>query len=116
MGSPVGAGPPPVQAAWETVQPPPPTYPPPKRPRLGDNPSQVDTVAIVGAAEQGFDQASLQDFFSQLPGFIAFKANSRMGGGFVKFESPTLAAQAMATAYEQGIPADMAKSNMSSVN
>jgi len=86
-----------------------------KRPRMADNPYQVDTVASVGAAEQGIDEATLHSFFMSLPGFLAFKGNPRMGGGFAKFESASLASQAVASAQQQGIPADIAKSNMTAV-
>lgn len=96
---------------------PPPSYAPPaKRPRAAENPGQVDTVAVVGAAERGFDELSLQSFFMDQPGFLAFKANPRMGGGFAKFESPDLASQCAAKGKENGMPMDIAKSSMSSVN
>jgi len=99
-------------------QPPPPAYPPPaaKRPRTAENPGQVDTVACVGAAERGFDEAGLHAFFAEQPGFLVFRANPRMGGGFAKFESPDMAAQAIALAQEQGVPAEIAKSSMSQLN
>eukprot|EP00408_Alexandrium_pacificum_P031704 CAMPEP_0171283348 /NCGR_PEP_ID=MMETSP0790-20130122/67391_1 /TAXON_ID=2925 /ORGANISM="Alexandrium catenella, Strain OF101" /LENGTH=447 /DNA_ID=CAMNT_0011752639 /DNA_START=40 /DNA_END=1384 /DNA_ORIENTATION=+ len=107
-------------AGGAPAQPPPPSIPPPpghghgtKRPRMGENPNQVDTVASVGAAEQGIDEAGLQDFFSQIPGFVMFKANPRMGGGFAKFESPAHASEAVAIAQQQGVPCDIAKSSMS---
>lgn len=83
-----------------------------KRPRMQENPSQVDTVACVGALEAGFDEAALSEFFGNQPGFIQLKENKRMGGGFIKFESPDLANQACAAAQEAGIPADIAKSSM----
>lgn len=85
-----------------------------KRHRVTENPAQVDTVACVGAAERGFDEVSLQCFFRDQPGFLHFKANPRMGGGFAKFETPALAVQAIMKAQEHGIPADVAKSSMSS--
>jgi len=99
------------------VQPPPPVYqPPPKRPRHHEDPSQVDTVACVGASERGFDESALQSFFVEQKGFITFRPNPRMGGGFAKFESAPLAAEAASRAQERGIPAEMAKTSMSTVN
>lgn len=83
-----------------------------KRPRMTENPSQVDTVACVGASEAGFDADKLQEFFQLLPGFLAFKANPRMGGGFAKFESAEFASEAVAIAAETGVPAAIAKSSM----
>lgn len=110
-------GPPLVATAAVPGQPPPPAYPPPaKRPRTFENPGQVDTVAVVGAAERGLDELALQAFFLEQPGFLTFKANPRMGGGFAKFESPALAAQCAAKAQEQQIPMEIAKTSMSSVN
>merc|ERR1712137_665680 len=88
----------------------------PKRPRIFENPANVDTVAVVGAHEKGLDNEALQAFFSELNGFITFKSNPRMGGGFVKFTSPQLAGDAAVVAESEGIPAAMAKSSMSNMN
>jgi len=88
----------------------------PKRFRMPENPAEVDTVASVGAAEVGIDETTLQKVFMALPGFLAFKPNPRMGGGFAKFASADLAAQAIASVQEQGVPAAMAKSSMSVMN
>lgn len=108
-------------------QPPPPGYPPPtghgpgmwsqsqpstKRPRITEDPGQIDTVACVGAYEAGMDEHALEGFFASLPGFMTFKHNPRMGGGFAKFENPQTAAQAVVAAKENGVPASMAKSSM----
>jgi len=103
-----------LTVAPERQPPPPEHHVPLKRHRTTENPSQVDTVACVGAAERGFDEGSLQNFFVDQPGFLHFKANPRMGGGFAKFETPALAAQAIRRAQDHGIPADIAKSSMSS--
>merc|ERR1712137_1366548 len=86
-----------------------------KQPRIPENPANVDTVAVVGAVDAGFDERAIEAFFAQLPGFIAFKQNPTMGGGFAKFASAALAAQAVALAKEEAIPADMAKSSMGTV-
>merc|ERR550537_789411 len=86
-----------------------------KQPRIPENPANVDTVAVVGAVDAGFDDRAIEAFFAQLPGFVAFKQNPTMGGGFAKFASTTLAAQAVALAKEEAIPADMAKSSMGTV-
>lgn len=103
-------------------QPPPPVQPPQwgggwgggnKRQRTQEDPSQVDTVASIGAAEAGIDEQTLRSFFEGLPGFVAFKANPRMGGGFSKFSSVALAKGAIQAAKDSGIPADMARSSMS---
>merc|ERR1719230_628144 len=50
-----------------------------RRPRIPENPAHVDTVAIVGAFEMGHDETTLQAFFAELGGFVAFKGNPRMG-------------------------------------
>lgn len=124
---PVGGYPVAHQTAWggaavpHNHQPPPPTTPhpmgldsmPSKRPRIPEDPSQIDTVASVGALEAGFDEASLRAFFQSLPGYTDFKGNSRMGGGFAKFASSAYAQQAADMAKVEGIPAEMAKSSMS---
>jgi len=86
-----------------------------KRSRLSENPNSVDTVACVGAAEAGFDEFSVQAFFTALPGFVAFKPNPRMGGGFAKFASPHLASEAVAAAESDGMPAAIAKSSMTAL-
>ncbi|CAE8645933.1 unnamed protein product [Polarella glacialis] len=82
---------------------------PSKRLRYSEDPSNVDTVASVGAAEAGVDQDNLQAFYESQPGFVVFKANPRMGGGFAKFSSAHMAAQAVGAAEAEGIPAAMAK-------
>mmetsp|Transcript_105891 Transcript_105891/g.210482 ORF Transcript_105891/g.210482 Transcript_105891/m.210482 type:complete len:440 (-) Transcript_105891:92-1411(-) len=118
---------------YPETQPPPPAYPPvysgqngpafgtfpagapaAKRPRVQEDPSEVDTVASVGASEKGIDEESLRTFFSTLPGFVTFKPNPRMGGGFAKFESAACAFKAIELALEQSIPAEIAKSSMGS--
>lgn len=86
---------------------------PAKRPRIPEDPSQVDTVASVGAKEAGYDETRLREFFEQVPGYIAFKGNPRMGGGFAKFECAAAAADAIQVAREHGVPAEIAKSSMS---
>mmetsp|Transcript_71673 Transcript_71673/g.171172 ORF Transcript_71673/g.171172 Transcript_71673/m.171172 type:complete len:253 (+) Transcript_71673:53-811(+) len=87
---------------------------PAKRPRTALSPDSVDTVACVGAADAGVDQESLQNFFAVQPGFVAFKANPRMGGGFAKFETPERAREAIQAAQVEGIPAAVARTSMAS--
>jgi len=84
-----------------------------KRPRIPEDPNQVDTVASMGAENAGFDADSLHAFYQQLPGFVAFKPNPRMGGGFAKFASAEHAVAAVNVAQEQGVPAEIARSSMS---
>eukprot|EP00913_Durusdinium_trenchii_P030455 g28529.t1 len=68
------------------------TMMPAKRARtMPQSQDSVDTVASVGAADSGIDEEALNGFFSNLPGFLAFKYNQKMGGGFAKFQSPDLA-------------------------
>merc|ERR1712050_710883 len=43
--------------------------PPRKRQRVGQEPGQVDTVAVFGAIEKGYTESQLEDFFNQMPGF-----------------------------------------------
>lgn len=87
--------------------------PAPKRPRIPEDPNQVDTVASIGAADAGWDESSLRLLFESLEGFIAFKGNSRIGGGFAKFASHTFANVAVQSAKEQGVPCEIARSSMS---
>lgn len=100
--------------------PPPETLPPApngaKRPRMYEEPHAIDTVAIVGASDRGFSDAALESFFAQMPGFMAYKPNPRMGGGFAKFSSPAFAMEAVQAAVPEGLPAEIAKSSMSSVS
>eukprot|EP00931_Biecheleriopsis_adriatica_P115519 TRINITY_DN91304_c0_g1_i1.p1 TRINITY_DN91304_c0_g1~~TRINITY_DN91304_c0_g1_i1.p1 ORF type:complete len:278 (-),score=45.67 TRINITY_DN91304_c0_g1_i1:49-819(-) len=86
--------------------------PPQKRARTED-PGSIDTVAVVGAMERGIDEAALNQFFSQQPGFLVFKVNQKMGGGFAKFMAPDMAREAVGQAESQGIPASIARSSMS---
>mmetsp|Transcript_24679 Transcript_24679/g.37509 ORF Transcript_24679/g.37509 Transcript_24679/m.37509 type:complete len:334 (+) Transcript_24679:99-1100(+) len=98
----LAAAPPAAGDAWGT-----------KRPRIPEDPNQVDTIACVGARDAGFEESALHTYLSQLPGFMVFKPNPRMGGGFAKFSSAAAAVQAVQMAQEQGVPAAMAKSSMS---
>jgi len=84
-----------------------------KRKRIAEDPNSVDTVAVIGAVSQGYDEAGIADFFSSLQGFVAFKPMQRVGGGFVKFASQAFALEAIASAQGYGIPAELAKSSMS---
>eukprot|EP00930_Biecheleria_cincta_P035544 TRINITY_DN24445_c0_g1_i1.p1 TRINITY_DN24445_c0_g1~~TRINITY_DN24445_c0_g1_i1.p1 ORF type:complete len:296 (+),score=62.47 TRINITY_DN24445_c0_g1_i1:46-888(+) len=86
-----------------------------KRARHSEDPSSVDTVASVGAADAGIDEEHLHSFFAQLPGFVVFKGNPRMGGGFAKFQTPQMASEAIRAAEAEGIPAARARSSMSDV-
>lgn len=89
---------------------------PQKRQRIEEDPGSVDTVAIFGATDQGFTQHQLSAYFGELPGFICFKSNAKVGGGFVKFASPSLAEAAIQTAGLSGLAARMAKTSMSSTS
>lgn len=107
------------QHAYPAGQPPPPRGQPPpqpsaKRARTVENPSSVDTVACVGALEAGFEESMLVSFFSAMHGFMAFKPNPRMGGGFIKFDAPHNAAEAVGAAQAEGIPAAIARTSMAS--
>merc|ERR1719453_2396417 len=72
----------------------------------------VDTLAILGADKAGFAESDLEHLFSECYGFLAFKPNSKVGGGFVKFQTPALAAVALAQAVSQGLQAEFARSSM----
>lgn len=119
-----GAVPPPatMDEPAEWTQPPPPAYPPapawnggiapPKRARGGEPSGSVDTLVLLGQLEKGFTDTQLEDFFTTVPGFLAYKSNARVGGGFVKFASPQLAVEAIEIAASSGIEAQMARSSM----
>jgi len=86
--------------------------PPSKRPRGEEG--GIDTLAVLGATEKGYSETAIEDFFQTQPGFICFKASKKVGGGFVKFQSPELAWEALQVAVESGLEVQMAKSSMSS--
>lgn len=86
---------------------------PTKRVR-NDPPGTIDTLVLLGQVEKGFTERQLEDFFQQVPGFLAFKPNARVGGGFVKFHTPEMAAEAIEIAGSNGIEAQMARSSMGS--
>jgi len=83
-----------------------------KRSGGGDGPS-VDTLILQGVTEKGWTTDSLTDMFQKIPGYVLFKANPRVGGGFVKFTDPQSAMDAIAVAEDAGINAQMARSSMS---
>lgn len=83
--------------------------------KRAEHPAQVDTVAVVGAADAGLSDQALEVFFAQIPGFVAWKANPRLGGGFAKFSSAYVATQAAGLAKAEGIPAEIAKSSMTNI-
>lgn len=86
--------------------------PPPKRARETQAPGTVDTLVLHGVTEKGFTDQQIEEFFMQVPGFVAYRANARVGGGFVKFGSPQLAKEAIDIAASSGIEAQIARSNM----
>lgn len=121
MGASIGAQPPQPQYAAQGgyeqhAAPQASVLAPVKRPRIPENPGSVDTVAMVGALDKGFDEETLRAFMAGCPGFVAFKSNPRMGGGFAKFDSPQAASEAVAVAIAEGVPAAIAKSSMSSMS
>lgn len=106
MGAPSGGGgAPDPSSAWQGA---------PKRARLS-GPLGIDTLVHLRASDLGFDSDALHGAVFALQGFMAFKPNPRMGGGFSKFESPELAAEAMAALQAQGMPAEWAKSSMTAL-
>lgn len=86
-----------------------------KRPRIPERPDQVDTVAHLRADDRGMDAAAVEGHVSVLPGFLCFKANAFNSGGFSKWASPELAAQAAEALEARGVPAEIAKSSMASL-
>merc|ERR1712216_420565 len=72
----------------------------------------IDTLAVLGAVEKGYTEAQLEDYFTQLPGFVAFKASNKVGGGFVKFISPDAASDALAVVSTSGLEVQWARSSM----
>jgi len=84
-----------------------------KRQRLGETtPDQVDTLAVFGALERGYSEAQLEEYFGHFNGFVCFKSNRRVGGGFVKFQTPWQAQEALMAAEESGLEIKMAKASM----
>lgn len=84
-----------------------------KRPRSScEDPNQVDTVVSQGADTQGLDESSLRLVFESFEGFVAFRGNSKIGGGFAKFASPPLASNAAQMAKGMGIPCEIARNSM----
>jgi len=74
--------------------------------------SGVDTIILQGVLEKGHTFDTLQELFSQIKGFVAFKANPRVGGGFVKFIDALHASDAIEEAQHHGLEAQMARSSM----
>mmetsp|Transcript_61003 Transcript_61003/g.106250 ORF Transcript_61003/g.106250 Transcript_61003/m.106250 type:complete len:177 (+) Transcript_61003:160-690(+) len=81
-------------------------------PRGGGGGHGVDTLILQGVTEKGWTTDSLRDFFSDVRGYIAFKANPRVGGGFVKFASHDDAMDAIEVAAKKGIEAQLARNSM----
>merc|ERR1712226_1617637 len=46
-------------------------------------PGRSDTVACIGAVSRGFTEESVKSLFTEIPGCVAYKANTRLGGGFI---------------------------------
>merc|ERR1740130_1533004 len=83
-----------------------------KRPRVEESAHQIDTLAIFGATEKGFTEGQLEEYFKQIDGYITFKSNSRVGGGFVKFASHLHATAALEVCKQTGLEAQMSRSSM----
>eukprot|EP00929_Paragymnodinium_shiwhaense_P123661 TRINITY_DN9778_c0_g1_i2.p1 TRINITY_DN9778_c0_g1~~TRINITY_DN9778_c0_g1_i2.p1 ORF type:complete len:365 (+),score=111.13 TRINITY_DN9778_c0_g1_i2:93-1187(+) len=88
--------------------------PPPAKRARPDLGSGVDTIVVQGIADKGYNVRDVEDFFRQVPGFLAWKNNQKIGGGFIKFESPDMAQNAISAAAEAGFEAKLARSSMNS--
>eukprot|EP00929_Paragymnodinium_shiwhaense_P006999 TRINITY_DN110956_c0_g1_i1.p1 TRINITY_DN110956_c0_g1~~TRINITY_DN110956_c0_g1_i1.p1 ORF type:complete len:534 (+),score=157.47 TRINITY_DN110956_c0_g1_i1:144-1745(+) len=75
-----------------------------------EDPDKVDTIAVFG--EGRFSTADLESFFSDLPGFVFWRSEAKMLGGFVKFKSNQFAQEARKTAEARGLKTKMAFSSM----
>jgi len=81
-----------------------------KRPKIDYG--EVDTIVLLGQVEKGFTERQLEEYFSQCPGFLAWKPNRKVGGGFVKFSTPKFAVEAIDVAASSSIEATIARSSM----
>uniref|UniRef100_A0A7S1F1R8 RRM domain-containing protein n=1 Tax=Noctiluca scintillans TaxID=2966 RepID=A0A7S1F1R8_NOCSC len=83
--------------------------PPSKRPRVSGD-EEIDTMVIMKPGDEGLTPEALHEYFTQVEGYVAL----RMGGAncFVKFAAPEIALAAVALSAENGMQAQLAKSNM----
>lgn len=83
-----------------------------KRPRRDfQRGGTIDTIAVLALADKGIQEHDLHAAFQTLPGFVTFQM-SRIGGAFVKFESPLYAEQAMDSPVALQVGAEMARRNL----
>jgi len=76
-----------------------------------------DTLCIMGLAEKGLTEKSLNDFFAQLDGFVALRytaSGSGRGGGsvFAKFADANLAQEGLQAAASFGLEPQIARSSL----
>merc|ERR1712224_202410 len=72
---------------------------------------QIDTIAILSLREKGLTEEYLRTEFSQIPGFIKMQFDERIGGCFIKFESPLHAEAALQAANTMQMGAEWARRN-----
>lgn len=86
--------------------------PPYKKAKTDYSQDGVDTIFCVGCFEKGYTEEQIVEFFNQMPGFVMHKANIKVGGVFVKFQSSEMAQEAINSAIVGGLQAQLARKSM----
>jgi len=77
----------------------------------------ADTIVVMNAIEKGYEEGMLTTFWPSMSGFVGMRISEGKGDGrgrhcFTKFANPELAAEALATAMQQNIDAEVARTSL----
>jgi hypothetical protein len=73
---------------------------------------ELDTICILSMKEKGLQPSDVQQWFQELPGFVAMQVNERIDGLFVKFDGRATAEKALADSNGRSLGAEWARRNL----
>jgi len=73
---------------------------------------ELDTICILSMKEKGLAPSDVQQWFQELPGFVAMQVNERIDGLFVKFNNRDTATQALEGSNSRSLGAEWARRNL----
>lgn len=73
---------------------------------------ELDTICILSMKEKGLTPSDVQQWFQELPGFVAMQVNERIDGLFVKFNAKEAAEKALSDSNARSLGAEWARRNL----
>lgn len=86
------------------------SFGPSKRQRVQTG--ELDTICILSMKEKGLTPSDVQQWFQELPGFVAMQVNERIDGLFVKFNTKEAAEKALSDSNARSLGSEWARRNL----